>query len=528
LWYFAVLRLSIGGCLQYTDNADSDWKEEVMAGNLPGEILIVGGGTAGWMAAAALARVLGRHVRIRLVESSSIGTVGVGEATIPAIRHFNRLLGLDEADFLASTQGTYKLGIEFRGWRREGHSYFHPFGVYGCSLDANYTHQYWLRLHQMGEGGEITDYSLCAVMAALGHYTSPLTDTRDVLSIIFSAYHFDAALYAQYLRRYAERLGVIRLDRDIVDVALRGEDGFIDAVIAEGGERLSADFFIDCTGFAGLLIEKALNAGYEEWTHWLPCDRAWAVPSTGSGRIAPFTRSTAREAGWQWRIPLRHRVGNGYVFSSQHLGEEEARQTLLANLDGAALAEPKLLRFNTGRRRRAWVKNCLSLGLASGFLEPLESTSIHLIQMGITRLLDLFPGKAINPVEVAEYNALSEVEWETVRDFLILHYHVTERAGSGFWDHCRNMDIPDSLRERIALFRQKGRVCTRARALFSDPSWISVMLGQGIMPDAYDPLVDLHPLDAVRERMATMRNRIRRAAASMPTHEAFLAGQRAT
>jgi len=498
-----------------------------MAETLPREILIVGGGTAGWMAAAALARAVGRQVRIRLVESSSIGTVGVGEATIPAIRDFNRLLGLEEADFLAFTQGTYKLGIEFRGWRREGHSYFHPFGVYGGGLEANYTHQYWLRLCQMGEGGVLADYSLCTVMATLGRYTSPAMDPRSILSVVGSAYQFDAALYAQYLRRYAERLGVVRLDRKIVDVALRGEDGFIDAVIAEGGERLGADFFIDCTGFAGLLIEKALKAGYEEWGHWLTCDRAWAVPSAGDGRITPFTRSTARDAGWQWRIPLRHRVGNGYVFSSNHLGEDEARQILLANLDGAALAEPKLLRFTTGRRRRAWVKNCLSLGLASGFLEPLESTSIHLIQTGITRLLDFFPGRVINPVEVDEYNALSQAEYEAVRDFLILHYHVTERAGTAFWDHCRNMDIPDSLRARIALFQQKGRISTRARALFSDTSWLSVMLGQGIMPEAYDPLVDLHPLETVRERMTTMRNRIRQAATSMPTHEAFLAGLRA-
>jgi tryptophan halogenase len=494
-----------------------------MRGKLPGEILIVGGGTAGWMAAAALARSVGRQVRVRLVESSSIGTVGVGEATIPAIRDFNRMLGLDEADFLAFTQGTYKLGIEFQGWRREGHRYFHPFGVYGGSLDASYTHQYWLRLHQMGEGGELADYSLCTVMAGLGRYMAPVTDRRSILSVVGSAYHFDAALYAQYLRRYAERLGVVRLDRNIVDVVLRGEDGFVDAVIAEGGERLTADFFIDCTGFAGLLIEKALKAGYEEWGHWLPCNRAWAVPSAGDGRITPFTRSTARDAGWQWRIPLRHRVGNGYVFSSHHLDEAAARQTLLANLDGAALAEPKLLRFTTGRRRRAWVKNCLSLGLASGFLEPLESTSIHLIQTGITRLLDFFPGAVVDPAEVDEYNALSQAEYEAVRDFLILHYHATERAGSSFWDHCRTMNIPDSLYDRIELFRRRGRISSRGRSLFSDTSWLAVMLGQGIEPQDYDPLVDLHPLEAVRERMATMRSRIRQAAESMPTHEAFLA-----
>ncbi|MFY8095357.1 MAG: tryptophan halogenase family protein [Niveispirillum sp.] len=498
-----------------------------MAGNLPGSILIVGGGTAGWMAAAALARSVGRHTRIQLVESSAIGTVGVGEATIPAIRGFNHMLGLDEADFLRHTQGTYKLGIEFCDWTRLNHSYFHPFGVHGASLDANYTHQYWLRLNAMGEGGSLEDYSLCSVMAKQGRYMAPVTDPRNIMSVVGSAYHFDASLYADYLRRYAERLGVVRLDRKVVDVALRGEDGFVEAVICDGGERLSADFFIDCTGFTGLLIEKALKAGYEDWSHWLPCDRAWAVPSSGDGRITPYTRSTAREAGWQWRIPLRHRVGNGHVFSSAHVSEEQARAVLLANIDGQALAEPKLLRFVTGRRKQAWVKNCLSLGLASGFLEPLESTSIHLIQTGITKLLDFFPGPQIDPAEVREYNALAQAEFEAVRDFLILHYHVTERSDTGFWDHCRTMEIPDSLQSRIALFRRRGRVSTRARALFTDTSWIAVMIGQGIMPETYDPLVDLHPLPTVRERMATMRARIRQAAESMPTHEAFLGKQAA-
>ncbi|MFV3073193.1 tryptophan halogenase family protein [Niveispirillum fermenti] len=495
-----------------------------MAGNLPGSILVVGGGTAGWMAAAALARAVGRQVRVRLVESSAVGTVGVGEATIPPIKTFNRMLGLDEADFLTFTQGTYKLGIEFCDWTRAGHRYFHPFGIHGLTLDATHTHQYWLRLRQEGEGGDIEDYALCNVMARLGRYTGPVADERSIASTIRSAYHFDAALYADYLRRYAERLGVERLDRKIVDVALRGHDGFVQAVICDGGERLEADFFIDCTGFSGLLIEKALRTGYEDWSQWLPCDRAWAVPTSGDGRIPPFTRSTARPAGWQWRIPLRHRVGNGYVFSSHFMGEEQARATLLSHVDGKVLAEPRLLRFVTGRRKQAWVGNCLSLGLASGFLEPLESTSIHLIQTGLSKLLDFFPGRQIDPVAVAEYNALAQAEFEAVRDFLILHYHATERSDSAFWDHCRTMDIPDSLKSRIELFRRNGRVSTRARALFTDTSWIAVMLGQGIMPESHDPLVDLHPLPAMRERMATMRARILQAAGSMPTHEAYLAG----
>lgn len=493
-----------------------------MGADLPGHILIAGGGTAGWMAAAALARAVGRQVRITLVESSVIGTVGVGEATIPPIRSFNQMLGLDEADFLRFTQGSYKLGIEFCDWTRPGHRYFHPFGVHGASLDATHTHQFWLRLQQEGEGGTLNDYALCSLMAQQGRYHAPAREPGNPLSLIRSAYHFDAALYAQYLRLYAERLGVGRLDRRIVDVTLRGEDGAIEAVICEGGERLAADFFIDCTGFGGRLIEGALQAGYEDWSHWLPCDRAWAVPTGHTGAIPPYTRSTARPAGWQWRIPLRHRTGNGYVFSSAHEGEDAARERLLAHLDGPVLAEPRLLRFTTGRRREAWRKNCLALGLAAGFLEPLESTSIHLIQTGITRLLDFFPGRIIDPVEAAEYNALVRAEFEAVRDFLILHYHVTERADDPFWLQMRQMAIPDSLRERLALFRQRGRVSTRGRALFTDTSWIAVMLGQGIVPEAHDPLIDLHPLAAIRERMAGIRQTLAALVAKMPRHQEVL------
>lgn len=489
--------------------------------DLPGHILIAGGGTAGWMAAAALARAVGRQVRITLVESSELGTVGVGEATIPPIRAFNQMLGLDEADFLRFTQGSFKLGIEFCDWTRPGHAYFHPFGVHGASLDATHTHQFWLRLRQQGEGGTLDDYALCSLMARQGRYQTPARDPANPLSLIRSAYHFDAALYAQYLRLYAERLGVVRLDHRIVDVALRGADGFIEAVLCDGGERLTADFFIDCTGFAGRLIEGALQTGYENWGHWLPCDRAWAVPTASTGAIPPYTRATARPAGWQWRIPLRHRTGNGHVFSSAHEGEVEARDRLLAHLDEEPLAEPRLLRFTTGRRRQAWRKNCLALGLAAGFLEPLESTSIHLIQTGITRLLDFFPGRAIDPVEVAEYNALVQAEFEAVRDFLILHYHVTERD-EAFWRQMRQTEIPDSLRERLALFRHRGRVSTRGRALFTDTSWIAVMLGQGIVPQAHDPLIDLHPLPAIRDRMAGIRQTLARLVAAMPPHEQVL------
>lgn len=495
-----------------------------MESRLPRSIAVIGGGTAGWMTAAALARLVGGKSAITLAESAEIGTIGVGEATIPPIRNFNNILGLDERAFLRETKGTYKLGIEFRDWTRLGHAYFHPFGVHGVDINGRYFHQYWLKLRQLGDDAPIDDYSLCSVAAAGGKAGPLVSDPRSVFATFGSAFHFDAALYAAYLRRYAEARGVQRLERKVVDVSLNGESGFIEAVHFESGDRLEADFYIDCTGFRGLLIEGALQAGYEDWTGWLPCDRAVALPCENAETLIPYTRSTAREAGWQWRIPLQHRIGNGYVYSSRHISDDEAARTLMDNLDGAPIGEPRFLRFKAGMRRKFWIKNCLAIGLSAGFMEPLESTSIHLIQTGITKLLDLFPDRSFDPADITEYNRLTRLEFEGIRDFLILHYHATERNDSPFWDYCRTMDIPDALAHRIALFRGRGRMPLRmAYDLFTDTSWIAVFLGQGVAPRSYEPLIDAHDVDAVKSRLQAQRKLIAEAAASMPSHADYVA-----
>jgi len=494
-----------------------------MSDLLPRRIVIVGGGAAGWMAASALARVLGGGQSITVVESEEIGIVGVGEATIPPIRNFNAILGIEERDFLRHTQGTYKLGIQFHDWTRLGHEYFHPFGVYGASVEARYLHHYWLKLRGLGDPTPLEDYSLCAVAARLGRFAPLSADPNSVLSTMGSAFHFDASLYSRYLRQYSERLGVTRVEGKIVDVELRSEDGFVDAVRLQSGARIAGEFFIDCSGFRGLLIEQALETGYEDWSHWLPNDRAVAVPCASVEGLTPFTRSTADRAGWRWRIPLQHRIGNGYVYSSAHISDDEAAAQLLRNLDGEPLAAPRLLRFVTGRRKKAWVKNCVSLGLASGFLEPLESTSIHLIQAGITKLLDFFPDRSFDPVDIAEYNRLAEVEIESIRDFIILHYHATYRDDTPYWDYVRTMPIPESLQRRIDLFRGRGRTPPRALDLFTDTSWIAVFIGQDVMPRAYEPLVDAHDLDQVRARLARTRALIRQTAESMPAHQDYIA-----
>ncbi len=497
-----------------------------MNSKLPQTIAVIGGGTAGWMAAAALARVVGGKSKITLVESAEIGTIGVGEATIPPIRAFNAILGLDERDFLRATKGSYKLGIEFRDWTRLNHAYFHPFGVHGASAEQRYFHHYWLKLRQLGDPSPIDAYSLCTVAAAANRAGPMSADPSSVMSTFGTAFHFDAGLYAQYLRRYAEGLGVTRLERKVVDVKLNSENGFIDSVVFEGGDAISAEFFIDCTGFRGLLIEQALGAGYEDWTHWLPCDRAVAVPCASAGEFLPYTRSRARKAGWQWRIPLQHRIGNGHVYSSAHISDDEAAATLLANLDGAPEAEPRFMRFTTGRRKKFWIKNCLAIGLSSGFMEPLESTSIHLIQTGITKLLDFFPDRDFDPVDIEEYNRLTQLEFEGIRDFLILHYHATERDDSPFWNYCRTMDIPETLKRRMALFRGRGRIPPRLiYDLFTDTSWIAVFLGQGVVPKSYEPLVDTHDIDAVRQRLHAQRREIAEAARSMPTHAEYVRRQ---
>ena len=487
-------------------------------------VLIVGGGTAGWMTAAALARLTRNgETRVTVVESEDIGTVGVGEATIPPIASFNGLLGIDEAEFMRRTKGSFKLGIQFVDWGRIGDRYIHPFGGFGVDMEAVKFHHFWLMAHAAGAKSPLGDYSLCTVAAEMDRFALPGDDPRTVLSSLKYAYHFDAGLYAAFLREHAEARGVTRREGKVVDVTLRGGDGFIQSVTLGDGTVIEADLFVDCSGFRGLLIEQALGAGYEEWTHWLPCDRALAVPCAGTDAITPYTRSTARSAGWQWRIPLQHRIGNGYVYSSAHISDDEARATLLANLDGEPLAEPRPLRFVTGRRKRQWVKNCVSLGLASGFLEPLESTSIHLIQSGISKLLSLLPDRSFDPVLSDEYNRLSQVQFEQIRDFIILHYKATARDDSSFWNHVRTMEVPDTLARKIELFRSGGRFFRYDDELFSEASWVAVMLGQGIHPVGHDPLVDTIDPRAVAEKLAALRGIIRRTAQAMPTHDAFLA-----
>ncbi|MFG6461693.1 tryptophan halogenase family protein [Roseateles sp. DXS20W] len=488
-------------------------------------VVVLGGGSAGWMAAAALATYLGRQASIRVVESEEIGIVGVGEASVPHIRQFNgQMLGIDEAEFVRRTHGTVKLGIQFNDWGRIGDSYIHGFGTIGRSLGPLPFHQFWLKLFLAGQAQPIGAYSAQTVMAPLGRFApgdrhapagSPLAD-------IAYAYHFDAGLYARYLRELAERRGVRRIEGKVVGVKQRAGDGFVESLVLDHGEVVAGELFIDCSGFRGVLIEQALETGYVDWSHWLPCDRALAVPSAGVDPITPYTRSTARAAGWQWRIPLQHRVGNGYVYSSQFTSDDAAAQTLMANLDGQPLAAPRQLRFTTGMRRKFWNRNVVALGLAAGFLEPLESTSIYLAQSGITRLLSLFPRRDFNPLLAQRFNRESEFEYERIRDFLVLHYHATERDDTPFWDYCRTMTVPDSLAEAMALFRSDGRYFRNGDDFFALPSWVQVMLGQRVVPRHYHPMVDDMPQQRLVEHVEGVRSLLAQAVPTMPTHQEWL------
>lgn len=485
-------------------------------------VLIVGGGTAGWMTAAALSRTLGTSVSITLVESDAIGTVGVGEATIPHISTFNRLLGIDEDDFLRQTQGTFKLGIEFAGWGQPEDSYIHPFGVYGVPMDAVAFHHYWYRLERSG-GAPLSDYSLACVAARDGKFTRPVDIPKSPLAQIVYAFHIDASLYAKYLRSYAEARGVKRVEGRINDVRQNTETGFVESVTTEDGRVLSADLFVDCSGFRGLLIEKTLGAGYVDWSHYLPCDRAVAAPSENVGPPPPYTRSTARRAGWQWRIPLQHRVGNGYVYSSKIISDDEAASCLAANVNGRLLAEPRHLRFVPGRRRKVWDKNVVAIGLSSGFIEPLESTSIHLIQSGVARLIALFPDRRFLPAVAAEYNRQSVGEIESILDFIVLHYHANQRVGSSeLWDYCREMAIPDSLAQRLDLFRSGAQLFREGDELFSETSWLAVLHGQGVQPSSYHKIADTADPGELKKYLDGVRDVIRRSAEAMPTHAEFI------
>jgi tryptophan 7-halogenase len=487
-------------------------------------IAIVGGGTAGWMTAAALAKVLGRdYATITLVESDAIGTVGVGEATIPQINIFNRMLGIDENDFVRRTKGSFKLGIQFVDWTRKGHSYFHPFGKFGVDMEGVSFHAYWLRLRQMGLASDIGDYALMAKAAADGKFMRPVDAGNSPLSQIAYAFHFDAGLYALFLRDHAEARGVVRHEGKVINVVQRSTNGFVEAVELEDGTRVEADLFIDCSGFHGLLIEQTLKAGYDDWSNWLPCNRAVAVPCAGGEDLPPFTRSTAREAGWQWRIPLQHRVGNGYVYCSDHISDDEAAAKLLANLGGEALADPRFIEFTTGKRRKYWDKNVVAIGLASGFMEPLESTSIWMIQSGISRLLANFPDMNFAAVDRDRYNRVLTTETEEIRDFLVLHYKATERDDTPFWDYCRNMPIPERLDEKIRIFENSGRTFRENEELFNDTSWFAVMAGQGLKPRTYDPVANLMNLDLTKARLAEIKSAVAASADYMPKHRDFIA-----
>jgi tryptophan halogenase len=495
-----------------------------MSPNPVRRVVILGGGTAGWMTAAAISKTLGDACDVHVVESDAIGIIGVGEATIPHIKHFNRGLELDEDEFLRRTQGTFKLGIEFVNWGRLGDRFIHGFGAVGHELDSVPFHHFWLRRWQAGQAKPLAAYSINTVAPQFAKFMrmqpkmagSPLAD-------LAYAFHFDASLYAGFLREFAQRHGARRTEGKVVRVLQREPDGFISGLQMESGEQIDGDFFIDCSGIRALLIEQALHAGYENWQHWLRCDTAIAVPCESVAPLVPMTRSTAHGAGWQWRIPLQHRTGNGHVFSSRYMGEDEATAILLGNLDGAPLAEPRTIKYVTGRRRSFWVKNCVAVGLSSGFLEPLESTSIHLIQSAIARILQFFPQAGFDAADVAEYNAITQTEYERIRDFLILHYHATERSDSAFWNDCRTMDIPATLRQRMDLFRSNGRIVRDTADLFAELSWLQVLQGQRVHARGHHPLADLRSDAEVDEFLGNVQGVIRKCVDLMPSQAEFIA-----
>ncbi|MCE9686495.1 tryptophan 7-halogenase [Shewanella sp. AS16] len=484
-------------------------------------VVIAGGGTAGWMTAAALSKLMGKHLDLVLVESDAIGTVGVGEATIPTLHIFHRLLGLKEQEVMAATNATFKLGIAFENWRDTGKDYLHSFGFLGKDCWACGFQHFWLKGRQLGMVGDIGDYCSEHLAARQGRFAVlPNQDYNH-------AYHMDASLYAKYLRQLAEQQGIRRIEGKISQVLQHHApdsklNGHIEALVLENGERIAGDLFIDCTGFKALLIEQTLNTGFEDWGHWLPCDSAIAVQTKSTATPLAYTRSIARESGWQWRIPLQNRTGNGLVFCSKYLSDEAATQLLLDNLDAEPLNPPRVIKFKTGTRRLHWHKNCVAIGLSSGFLEPLESTSIHLIQRSIIRLMQLFPANGIVPADVDEFNQQTKTEIENIRDFIILHYKVTDREDSRFWRYCKQMTIPESLRHRIEMFADGGKVYKHGNELFGESSWIQVMLGQGIMPKQYHPIVDVMEAAELDAFLSNIRSTVKRKVDALPPHADFI------
>jgi tryptophan 7-halogenase len=486
-------------------------------------IAIAGGGSAGWMTAAALSRVLQpENVKVILVESEQIGAIGVGEATLPGIADFNRMLGIDEAEFLKATKATFKLGIEFIDWGRLGDSYFHPFGAHGVDMNGIDFHQYWLHSRAAGNKKPLDDYSMCALAAKNAKFSLPNSDPRSAASHLRYAYHFDATQYALFLRQYAEKHGVIRQEGKIIDVFQDHTSGDITGLSLESGQKIEADFFFDCTGFYAHLIDKTLGTPYKDWSHWLPCNSAQAVASERTEPLLPFTKSIAKTAGWQWRIPTQHRTGNGHIYCTDFVSDAEANKDLFDGLDTKPVGDARTIRFTTGCRDNFWVKNCVSIGLSSGFLEPLESTSIHLIQRAITNFISLYPTANTSGIVRNEYNRLMTKEFEQVRDFIILHYKATQRDDSEFWKYCANMPIPASLQHKIDLFKAAGRISFVDGELFTRSNWVPVMIGQNIIPEISDPiLADISSSD-IQKSLLSMSNAMEKAVGTMPGHTEFI------
>ena len=480
-------------------------------------IVIAGGGTAGWMAAAAIARTLGHTVALTLVESDAIGTIGVGESTIPPIVTFNRLLGINEADFMRATQATFKLGIAFDNWKEQGHSYFHSFGLTGKDhWSAGFQH-FWMRGLEKGHTQPYDDYCLELVAALQGKFAHLPEDRMNY------AYQLDSTLYARFLRKMAEADGTTRIEGKIDRVELDNESGDIEALVLESGDRIEGDIFLDCTGFRALLIGQALHVGFDDWTDYLPCDSAIAVQTESVGPAVPYTRAIAHEAGWQWRIPLQHRTGNGFVYCSRYMSRDEALERLMANIQGEVLTKPNMLSFAAGVRRAQWYKNCVAVGLSGGFMEPLESTSIHLIQRAVLRFIRMLPQGEVSERDIAEFNDQQFTDMEQIRDFLILHYKVTDRRDSAFWRYCSGMPISDTLEQKIELFRETGRVFRKNEELFAENSWIQVMMGQGIRPRSYHPIAEKLRDDELERLLATIRESVTRTVATLPEHSAYVA-----
>lgn len=487
------------------------------------KIVIIGGGTAGWMSAAALSSIVGKTTEVHLVESEAIGTVGVGEATIPQIQLFNKLLGFDENEFIKTTQATFKLGIEFVNWGKLGDRYIHPFGKFGVDMDGIRFHHHWLRSRALGNTTPVGDYCLQAKAAYANKFQRPENIPGSPISSIHYAFQFDAGLYAKFMRGHAENNGCKRTEGRIVKAKQDAQSGHVTSVVLEDGHEIDGDFFIDCSGFLGLLISKTLNNGYVDWSKWLPCDRAVAVPCEKVNDALPYTRATAKEAGWQWRIPLQHRTGNGYVYCSKFIDDDAAQKSLMDDIDAAPIADPKLIKFTTGHRTKFWDKNVLSLGLAAGFMEPLESTSIHMIQTGLSRLMTVFPDKTFNDADLNHYNAETLLEYESVRDFLVLHYTATQRDDTPFWRQCRDMDIPETLQRKLDYYAQNARIHRANEELFTETSWFAVMNGQNIMPERYHPIADQLPEDILLSRMDDLQSVIAKSSDYMPGHEAYIA-----